>query len=738
MLGAENKTLNQFHDSQNFSEKQVDLYFVFKALAKYKWVICFLSILITILASFVLLSIKPTFRAESTMLIEADQSRVASLNELFSYNVRNSDYYRTQFEILKSRSLAEQVVEELSLIKEPEFDPRMDTLPWYRKYLPAEVNGLPLYSKGNGYDSGDRLLNEVINRFSSGLSISPVAKTQIVKIVYESKKPELAAEIANKITDIYIARGNIENSRVIGETATWMSKRLKELSASLKQSERKLQTFKEKEGLLDLKGVMTLSATELEKITAQLVRERQELRRASSLIEQIETIEGGEISSILASVDNPVLRQLEIDKANAQQRVAEISKRYGPKHPKMVSARQELNSLTDSIALQLKELIKRVEGDFEVRKLNVSQLEESLKLAKDSTQSISRKQYKLQELEREVKTTKDIYNLFLKRVKEASASEGLDSSNARVIDRAIVPSIPSKPNKSLILSLVLTLTVVALIAAAVVLELISDVFVIPSDIEQRFNIPVLSVIPFIKRAKKKKLSTLSLGNEEFSFSEAFRTLRTSVALSSLKGDMQVILVTSAMPNEGKTTVSSNLALSLGKSERVLYIDADLRRPSVNKNMGLDPEKPGLSDLISGNAYMEECIQKVGDIDVLSAGSISAHAHELLSESVVDSLLEKLKLAYDRIVIDSPPVNSVSDSLLLSSKSNAVIFVVKADSTKTPQVRSGLNRLLHSKVFVLGSVLNFSDAKRRENSGYQYDGYYGNDIAEESIERKGSR
>jgi capsular exopolysaccharide synthesis family protein len=737
MLGAETKSLSQFHDSHSSSEKQVDLYFVFKAFAKYKWVISFLSILITILASFVLLSIKPTFRAESTMLIEADQSRVASINELFSYNVRNSDYYRTQFEILKSRSLAEQVVEELSLIKEPEFDPRMDAMPWYRKYLPAEINGLPLYSKDNGYDSADKLLNEVISRFSSGLTISPVAKTQIVKIVYESKKPELAAEIANKITDIYIARGNIENSRVIGETATWMSKRLKELSASLKQSERRLQTFKEKEGLLDLKGVMTLSATELEKITAQLVRERQELRRASSLIEQIKNIEGGEISSILASVDNPVLRQLEIDKANAQQRVAEISKRYGPKHPKMISARQELNSLTDSIALQLKELIKRVEGDFEVRKLNVSQLEESLKLAKDSTQSISRKQYKLQELEREVKTTKDIYNLFLKRVKEASASEGLDSSNARVIDRAIVPSIPSKPNKSLILSLVLTLTFAALTAAAVVLELISDVFVIPSDIEQRFNIPVLSVIPFIKRAKKKKLSTLSLDNEEFSFSEAFRTLRTSVALSSLKGNMQVILVTSAIPNEGKTTVSSNLALSLGKSERVLYIDADLRRPSVNKNMGLDSEKPGLSDLISGNAYMEECIQKIGDIDVLSAGSISAYAHELLSETVVDSLFEKLKLAYDRIVIDSPPVNSVSDSLLLSSKSNAVIFVIKADSTKTPQVRSGLNRLLHSKVFVLGSVLNFSDAKRRENSGYQYDGYYGNDIVEESMGREGS-
>ena len=368
-------------------------------------------------------------------------------------------------------------------------------------------------------------------------------------------------------------------------------------------------------------------------------------------------------------------------------------------------------------------MVAGIERNYQLAVANESSLQASFNRNKSQIQEISRKEFKLRELQREVDGHRALYDTFMTRLKETAATSDLDSANARVVDKAVVPAEPIKPKKSLIVIIAALLAGFIGVGLTLLLDALNNTFKSTEEVEGRLNVPVLGILPLIKNTERKDLARMFTSDKDKSFSESVRTIRTGVVLSGIDNPHKVMVVTSSIPGEGKSTVSVNLAFALGQMEKVLLIDADMRRPTLAKNFEFPVGTPGLANLIAGTAKLEDCIRTVDGIDMLSAGTVPPNPLELLSSPRFAKAIEVLKAKYERIIIDSPPTQAVSDAVVLSTFANSLIYVIKSDSTHIPLVEKGVGQLLQNNAPVNGIVLNQVDIKKAKKYGYSYGGYY---------------
>ncbi|MDX8406507.1 MAG: polysaccharide biosynthesis tyrosine autokinase, partial [Mariprofundus sp.] len=383
--------------------------------------------------------------------------------------------------------------------------------------------------------------------------------------------------------------------------------------------------------------------------------------------------------------------------AAARAAFAQVQKKYGHKHPSYIQARSELNAATQALS----------SGKSEVR-------------------SISRKEVKLRELQRQVASDRELYDIFLKRMNESSQAVDYKKANARIMDEALTPTVPFKPNKKRFVLLAFIGGLFAGILLAFLNESLNRTIKGSEDVERKLNQVNLGILPLINIAKADKNIHYPILDKQFTgFAESIRTIRTGLVLSGLDNPHKVILVTSSVPGEGKTTVSVNLAVAMAQMEKTLLIGADLRRPSLTRACHLSPGLPGLSEVVAGATEFKDCIQvdQMTGLDILPGGLIPPNPLELLSSERFVTVLALLEKYYDRIVIDSPPVHAVSDSLVLSKYAKAVVYVVEADKTHEQIVQNGLKRLLQHNAPIAGIVLNKVDVDKAQKYGYEYGGYY---------------
>lgn len=649
-------------------EMEIDLRQYWRIVSRYKWGILGLAFAITVLATLIVFSIEPVYRASTTLLIEQSKAKVLTIQEVYDVDGGNKEYLQTQFEILKSRELAMRVVKTLQLESNPEFVPQDDAdksssfaIDW-RKWLPAGHAENPL-------PTDEQKLAGVVNAFIAHLSIEPVRNTQLVMINFESKDPRLAARISNAMAQAYIESQMEARIALTEQAAGWLTQRLSYLKAALEQSEQRLQAYREKNDIVDVtgadgqSGVLALTSRQLQDITERMVA--------------------------------------------AKFKLSEISQRYGPKHP-----------------------------TYQQAELDLREAEQTLAIARGTAQVLSRKEFGLQELQREVDTNRNLYDAFFTRIKEANETRQLETANARVVDTAVVPSKPVKPLKGLTMALAFVLSLMLGVMLAFLLDYLDSTFKGAEDVEARLGVPMLGLLPIAKRRQDAVIGRpLFLENDQQGFSEAVRTVRTGVVLSGLDTPHQIVVVTSSVPGEGKTTTSVNLAVAMGQMEKVLLIDADMRRPTISKTLGIPGSSAGLSNLVAGTAEMGQCIHhhEAGGIDILTAGLIPPNPLELLSSRRFRDVIQQLAEQYDRIVIDSPPTLAVSDALVLSTIANAVIYVVKSDATAFHSARNGISRLQRVKAPLTGVVLNQVNLSKATKYGsyYGYYDYYGYKAKDES-------
>jgi len=721
-----------FPIEQDRTEDEIDLRLYWAIFRKRKFQIIRLTLLIGLLAALVSYSLTPIYRSTTALLIESSAAKIVSIEEVYGLAGANREYFQTQLEIMKSRAIAQRVVNQLQLIKHPEYDPSLERpgplgIHWnWREWLPA--SWLPEKSE----PSPAQLQESVLNRFLGNLEIDLQRNSQLVHISFKSADPELAAKVPNVLADVYIENDLEARLQMTQKASDWLTGRLAGLRQNLEKSERTLQDYLEKHGLVDVAGVKTIAAAQIGEITKSLTEAQSRLSQASSAYRQVQGVKARNYESTPAVLSHPLVQTLKGTELQLERRVAELAQQYGEKHPKMAAAQTELDSARANTMRQIRLVIDGIQKDYEAARSTVATLQASLREAESKVQNIGGKEYGLEALKRDVESNRQLYQLFLTRFKETDVSQTNQSTVGRVVDPAVVSSAPAKPKKNLIVAIALVLGLMFSTMLAFLLEHLDNTLKTSEDVEQKLGMTLLGVLPTLKVSKKEryKPQRMFLEDEKSQFAESIRTIRTGIMLSSLDSPHKILVVTSSVPGEGKTTFSVNQAFALGQMKKTLLLDADMRRPSIHKVFGFTEHLPGLSELAVGSKSLAECIHPMEEakIDLLPAGLVPPNPLELLSSKRFQEILALLAEQYEQIVIDGPPIHAVSDALILSRYASALVYVVKADHTPYQIVQAGLKRLQQVNAPVLGVVLNQVNLNKApeyyDKYSYYHQAYYG--------------
>jgi capsular exopolysaccharide synthesis family protein len=716
-------------------EGGIDPLRLLRAVFRHKWSIAGLGLALALLTGFYVSTLTPVYRASASIVLEVDAANIVAVEDVYSLGRSSYDYFQTQFEILKSRNLAERVVRRLGLHQEATITADADegqlgpaaSRPWYQfdltALLPAREQQPPAQLSASEREALS--IRSMAGEIAGAIEVAPVQYSHLAYLSYESADASQAAAVVNAIVEEFIS-SNLEG-RLAGtvQATDWLNERLATLAMNLRESEQALQAFRDQEGLVNVDGVTGLGSDELQALSQRLEDARRARIEAENIREEVSGLSAAsheQLMTIPAVLHHQVIRELNQQRAGAQRKVAELAKRYGPRHPKMIAARSDLEVASAELGREVRKVVSGISREYEVARRNEQQLAATWQARKAEVQDFNRKEFTLQGLQREVDTNRKLYDIFLTRIKSVSETGGFEKPHARIVDRAMVPTSPVRPNiqRSMLVALVLGLVLGC--AAAILLDVLDNTVKTREDVSDRLDAVLLGALPRVPADK-------SGGFPQFweqpagGFAEAVRSLRTSVLLSSLDDPARLLLVTSSVPGEGKSTTVLNLATALGQMEKTLVIGADLRRPSLAQKCDLVGHHPGLSHFVSGKSELDECIEYLPklNIHVMPAGVIPPNPLEMISARKFIAALDKLRSRFDRIVIDSAPVQAVSDALVLATYVDAVIYVVRADSTSASLAKKGIAALQAAGAPVSGVVLNNFDA--RQAARYAEEGYY---------------
>src|SRR5882757_1846048 len=700
---------------------EIDWRYYWSIINRRKWSIIGLALAVGLLTTLVVFAMTPIYRASTTLLIESQAPNVVSIQEVYGLDARSQDYLATQTEIMGGRPIAETVVDRLGLIEQPEFRPQhFDWSSWWPFGMQKRVS-----------PSQQSQRESAVDAYLGNLSIAPVRMTQLVRVEFESPDPRLAARVADAHAKAYIESTLEARADATRSATEWMATRLESLRKELQASEASLQTYREEEHIVDVTGVKALPAAEISNLSARLLEVRQTLAAAKIAYLQVTPAAGGgeNLLGVPALLADEGMRRAQAAQATAQQAVAELEKRYGASHPKMIAAQNELAQATENLNNQARSVIEGIRKRYEAAKSEEAAIVAALGRAGQQYQQVGRKEAKLESLQRAVDTNRQLYDLFFKRLSETSATGDLATARARIVEPAVVPRVPAKPNKRRIVSVAVLLTLLFGVGVALLLTSLENTVKSARDVEEKLKRPLLGIEPRLGNQALSAASMLGKGEEpgetDPRFAEAIRTIRTAISLDNLDKPHKIILVTSPIGSEGKSIFALNLAVAFGRAEKTLLLDGDLRRPAVGRMLGLPRDAPGLTELLTSSSRLPECVNgtAVKDLDAISTGFIPPDPLQILSSSRMASALKVLSHTYSRIVIDCAPILPVSDAAVLSKYAHCVLYVVKSDTTTVAQIRKGLGLLERVNAPIMGIVLTQFDVRKAEKYGdYDYGSY----------------
>lgn len=692
-----------------------------RSVSKHKWSALGLAAAIALVTMLVVYSIQPTYRSTATLMLESNKSKVVGIEEVYSSMSSNREYYQTQAEILKSEELARRIVSKMKLVDHPVMDPRQQQDSGFslKKLVPASWFGEDDSEKF----SPEKLQAAVVGRFKRELTIELVRNSQLIKISYESPDKEFAANAANWVADGFIEADMDARLAMTQKAGAWLTERLTGLRKKLEESERALQQFRERERIIDAKGVAQSGASrQLEQLSEGLVSARQKRAEAEAAYQQVQGAQKSklDIESIPAIQKSSLYVQLKGVETAAESKLADAAKKYGPDHPKRQTADAEFRAARDNTKRQIDTIVTSITKEYELARAQESSVERALAQSKGDILGMNRKEYELGVLEREVASNKSLYEMFTTRMKETNVAGDLQSPIARVVDPAVVRAAPYSPKKARIIGIAAVVGLILGIMLALLLEYLDNTIKTAEDVDTKLRQSMLGQLPRIKgKVEAGDLQIAFIKDKDPGFSEEIRSIRTGVMLSSIDAPHKVLLVTSSIPGEGKTSVATNIALALGQVRKVCLIDADMRRPTVAKVLGVNSNSKGLANLVSGSDPTSECMHfnKELGIHIIPSGVVPPNPLELLSSIRFAEAMKWLEESFDVVIIDSPPLQLVSDPLILAQYAHSVIYVVKADSTPYQVALGGLDRLREAKAHILGVVINQIDREKADR-------YYG--------------
>jgi len=721
-----------------FDNDTIDFSHYVQTILRYIWRILGLTFFLTLLTALLVFSTSPTYTANVSLLIEAEQANILSIEEVYGLDSSRKEYFETQYEILRSRRIAERVVEKLSLHENYYFD--SDVAKANKSIFKRSIenvkstikSALPFLPQEEDVQLSDEEILQGKKAYATRLlmertSVKPVRNTQVVEVFVDSPNPELSALLANTIADIYI-ESYLQAKLEMTEKATfWLNESLQGLREKLDEAEVNLTKFYEDNQVVDIDGVVTLVSDQVQELSEQLLDAQILLQRNQAIFDEVNRkgTDIDELSNLPEVLNHPSVQSVKREEVVIQSRVSELREVYGPKHPKMISANAELTSIKKSLRDQILNLVSGINSEYRTAQSKVAALSSDLEKAKAELRQLSTLDNQRKALQRDVDINQQLYDSFFTRLKETDQIGGFESANARILDKATAPSSPSAPRKGLILIAAVVLSFGFGAFMSLVLEALNSGIRSVDDVERKIGQRMLGLIPWENHKRKEHLPVRHFFDPSHHlFSESVRTLRTSLQLLNIDRSSKVTLVTSSVPKEGKSTVSVNLAFAIGQLKRVLLLDTDLRKPSVAKLFSLPGFQPGLANVVAGTHTLDECIvrDEQSNIDILSAGTLPPNPQELLASEGFAKLMSKLREDYDHIIVDSAPIQAVSDSIVVSKYCDSLVYVVKADSTNVKQIKNGLSRFVEIGHRIDGVVLNQVDLRKSRTTG-DYAGFY---------------
>ena len=725
------------HYASPSEEREVHLLDYVRVLYKRRWLAATVFLLVVGTVAVYTFTATPIFEAKTRLLIESDERNVVSFEQVVDENAARPDYYQTQFNILQSRALARKTMDDLNLWEHPAFggataEPKEESFSLWGSIKGIFASPADETVAENAIPAADETAaqSSAIDAFLGGLEISPIRNSRLVDIRYRSPDPQLATRAANALAKNYIEQ-NLEYKFLASQEASdWLTERLSEQRKEVENAELALQQYREQNDAISLEDSENIVVQKLADLNAAVTRAKTQRIEKEALYNQLRASQSNPaaLDTFPAILSNSFIQQQKAEIARLQREQAQLSEKLGDKHPEMQRVTAALEISQSRLKGEIAKVVQAVRSEYQAALAQENNLTVALNQQKGEALAMNRKAIDYTVLRRDVESSRQIYDSLMQRAKETGVAGELRTSNIRVVDQAEVPRGPATPQTRRNLMIALLLGAFMACGLAFFVDHLDSRITTPDQIKAHLGLPGLGMLPKLSDSATNGAYPLISNGVPANFSEAFRALRTNVLFSSADEGSKSIVVTSTGPGEGKSMVAANMAVGLAQSgQRVLLIDADMRKPKAHEVMGV-PQEPGLSNLLVGRSKASEAVRKtsVPGLWVLPAGRTPPNPAELVGSARFRDFLASLKGHFDWVLIDSPPVMAVTDACLAAHHASGVLFVVGAEMTSRHAAKRALDQLEQANARFVGAVLNRVDL---DGNPYYYSQYYRREYAQ---------
>jgi succinoglycan biosynthesis transport protein ExoP len=698
-----------------------------KVLHKRRWTAATSFLLVVVGIMLYTFTTTPIYEAKTRLLIEADNPNIISFKEVIDEQGAKADYYQTQYNILQSRILARKTLERLNL--------------WENQYLGTPVTEPGFF--GRMFRGGSRQSatttpaagesieqSRAIDRFLANLTVSPIRNSRLVDVKFRLPDAELASRVVNALAKNYIEQNLEYRFGASKEASDWLGERLKENRNQVEQAEAALQRYREQNDAIPLENRESIVVQKLTDLSAAVTQAKTERFQKQAVYNQLQSLRqsGAALDTFPAILANTYIQQQKADLAQLQSQHTQLSEKLGERHPEILKVQSAIQLAQNKLDGEVAKIVQSVRNEYTAALAKENSLIGALNQQKVEAQTMNRKAIDYGVLERDVQSSKQIYESLLQRAKETGINSELKTTNIRVVDHAEQPRYPVAPRKLLNLVLAVLAGLVVGICLAFFFEYVDSSIKSPDEIRTYLGLTTLGMVPALNMKALKGREPLINTGVPPNFAEAFRSMRTNVLFAAADEGSRSLVVTSTGPGEGKTMVAANLAIGFAQAgQRVILIDADMRRPRVHQIFGQNQE-PGLSNLMVGHAVASATICKSGvpGLWLLNAGRIPPNPAELLGSRRFKEFIALLSQHFDAVIIDSPPIMAVTDSAIVASAASGIVFVVGAEMTSRQAARNAIEQLQNGRPRFFGAVLNRVELER---NAFYYSGYYRREYAQ---------
>lgn len=681
---------------------------------------------------------RPVYSASSSVIIDVRETNVVDFGSVLSGLPPDSAVVDTEVEIIRSRSLAEKIVNKLNLAESPEFNSSLrepSALDQFKQGLSRSVKSLFGQRDSDLTQSSQDVseavlereeLDSVVSTLLSKTGAGRIGTTYGIQIWADSYDPVLASAIANEVAEQYLVEQLDAKFDATRRANAWIEEQLSDLRTELNEAESLVEAYRSASGLFAT-GVTTLNEQQMTDLNAQLIVQRADLAEREARLSSIRSLSqtGGSAEVSGEALQSSVINELRRQQAEINREKADLENRYLPNHPEIQRINREIFNTNQQIQTEIRRIVSNLESEVTISRQRLSSLERNLASMRATVAENNRASVKLRELERNAEASRTTYETYLERYKQIDDQEDLAEADARILSLAPVPLGPSFPKTSL--NLLVGIALGGMLGGLMVflVESMNNQVSTGEDIEANFRIPFLGNFPQISGAGRKNPAEYVVNNPMSNYAEALRNLRASLMFADLDSKIKTVAITSSEPDEGKSTLTYGLGrISAMSGTRTLIVDGDFRRRQLSLNSHGEVAQHGFLEYLFGECSIEEAVLRDDktELDILPLTTDRHTPRDVFGSKVFDEMLEVLKEQYELIIFDTGPVLLMAETRVLAGKVDQTVVVTRWLKTGKAALKSTLAVLTDFGAKITGVAINRVDMKKYHQHGYGHSGY----------------